>query len=222
MSARALIATLSIFVAAALGAPPASAQPRPPLNGGDPFGTRPGNNHGGPFTPGVDGPAGPYTPGTTPGGNGNGPFTPGADGAPTGPYGPGTIDGPTTGGPFSGQDNGFWGSVKKIGRSIWSGIKSVGRFLWTLGGWAPWAHMPATGTLPNGGVGSNVDRNENTTFDPNRGRIDIGTGRPGGPGGHVLGPNGTLGSSATSGTANGATTTNAPERRRPASSFINP
>ena len=162
-----MVSARLIFISITLVAAVASAQTPPtPNNGGRPFGGRGGADHGGPFTPGTGGnPAGPYTPGTSSGGDGNGPFTPGAGGAPAGPYTPGTIDAPTSGGPFSGTggNGGFWGKVKNVGKSIWGGIVSVGNFLYTLGGLAPWAHMPAVGTLPMGGVGSNVGRNENTT-----------------------------------------------------------
>ena len=179
-----MVSARTLFVSITLVAAIASAQTPPTNNGGRPFGGRSGSNNGGPFTPGADGnPAGPYTPNTTPGGNGNGPFTPGAEGNPAGPYTPGTIEGPSSGGPFTGNGGGgFWGKVKNIGKSIWGGIKSVGNFLWTLGGLAPWAHMPAVGTLPNGGVGTNVGRNENTVPPLNNGALDPNGRRPAGPG----------------------------------------
>ena len=200
----------SIFVALTLTATLASAQTPPTNTGGRPFGGRSGSDHGGPFTPGSEGaPAGPFTPGTTPGGNGNGPFTPGTGGNPAGPYTPGTIEGPTSGGPFTRNDGkgggGFWGRVKDIGASVWGGIVSVGNFIWTLGGLAPWAHMPAVGTIPNNGVGVNVGRNDNTT--PNVGGIDpLDGGRPG----RATAP-GVAGNAATAGT-----------RERPSGTFFNP
>lgn len=193
-----MLSARSLFVALTLATAVASAQPAP-TNGGRPFGGRPGSNHGGPFTPGADGnPAGPNTPGTTGGGNGNGPFTPGTDGNPAGPYTPGTIDAPSSGGPFTRNDGngggGFWGKVKNVGRNIWGGIATAGHFIWTLGGYAPWAHMPAVGTLPNNGVGANVSRNENTNPTP---PVNVVT-RPGTPPQDLLRSNGGA-------SANGAT-----------------
>ena len=212
MSRRSVF-TLS-FVAATLAASTALAQPAP--EGGRPFGDRPGSNHGGPFTPGVDGPAGPYTPGTAPGGEGSGPFTPGADG-PRGPYTPGNVDAPTSGGPFSdrGEGGGFWGSVKNFGRSVWSGLKSVGSFIWNLGGWAPWAHMPASGTIA-GGYGNNAGRNDDTAARPPLSAPErVGTPVATGPGNSGL-PGHELPSGATAGEEQ-------PTRlERPSATFLRP
>lgn len=154
-----MLSARTLFVALILATAVASAQTPPhPTNGGRPFGSHPGTGN-------------------------SGPFTPGAEGSPSGPYTPGTIDAPTGGGPFTRPVGkvGFWGKVKSIGASIWGGIATVGHFIWTLGGFAPWAHMPAVGTLPTGGVGTNVDRNENTTppNHPSRPRPDLTSGGPG-------------------------------------------
>lgn len=207
-----MVSARTIFIAITLAAAVASAQ-TPPPGGGRPFGDRPGSTNGGPFTPGAGGnPAGPYTPGTS-GGTGAGPFTPGAGGNPAGPYTPGTIEGPTSGGPFSGgggSKGGFWGRVKSIGKAVWGGITSVGNFIWTLGGFAPWAHMPAIGTIPNGGVGTNVGRNENTnppTMENGRDRID-----PSGPRTTTTAPN----------VAGNAATNGAGTRTRETSTFFRP
>lgn len=209
-SARALFTSITL---ATLVASTALAQ-TPPVErpGGNPFGHRPGSNHGGPFTPGTDGnPAGPYTPGTTPGNGGTGPFTPGADGNPAGPYTPG-IDGPSSGGPFTREDGngggGFWGRVKSFGSSLWGGVKSVGRFIWTLGGLAPWSHAPAVGTLPNNGFGNNSGRFENTNPDPGVFNNEPGT------------TVGTAPEEPTGTTGNGATSEN--RRRRPGAIFLTP
>lgn len=172
MAARfALVA--SIFVAASLAAGTASAQPAPATNGdgrldgGGPFGNRGGSSHGGPFTPGVDGPAGPYTPGTTSGNGGSGPFTPGVDG-PRGPYTPGTLDTPNNGGPFTRKDEGggFWNKVKSVGRSVWDGFTNVVYWVYTLGGYASWAKSTVGAVVPQNGMGVNVARNANTNPPP--------------------------------------------------------
>lgn len=168
MAARTLVAA-SLFLAASLAASTASAQPAPSgdgtLNGGGPFGNRGDANRGGPFTPGVDGPAGPYTPGTTPGNNGSGgPFTPGVDG-PRGPYTPGTIEGlPNNGGPFTNDPSqpGTWNRVKSVGRSAWNGFRNVVYWIYTLGGYASWAKHTVGAVVPHNGMGSNVARHADT------------------------------------------------------------
>ena len=170
MSARkTVLAALLVFAGTTLVAGAALAQPADP-NG--PFGVGgAGGLRGTPRDNGTTPPA------TEP--ERSGPFTPGVDG-PVGPYTPGTIDSPRTDGPYSPSRErtrddgwGFWSGVKSVVQGIFGVVRQVSEIIYTIDAIrnvAEWfgglfersPRDTATATLPQNGFGANPGRNDAT------------------------------------------------------------